>query len=285
MLRGELRVGPWRKTALLAALLVACLFFYASRPLPDHLDAGRAKAPRSPPQLSSALFPVGSNRFVRSLQGGPHSAFEFVLVHGGDRVRQNAEYWQPHFAFFTEHGWMQALDLLGHGDAKPGAADDAADVTQADQEAALAAVLAAPPAGHAKRVVVARSWGAAVLYGALATLPADAPVHAVVLIAPAVNPRTFAPVAWAAGLPTLIVWAHEDSTVPYVRARHVEKAFSKARLVTFRGVPAEPPSRAHMPEMERPEAFQAEVFALLTDLAAQARQFDWTTRAPDQHSP
>jgi len=196
---------------------------------------------------------------MQVLTGGTRSADKpvFVLIHGGHRQLQNAEFWRKHFGLLAELGQFFAVSCLGHGTSVPGPEDDKdTSLPQVEMLEKLVTehIFKGEKEGKRKVVVIGRSWGGSLTMELVSKHPDW--LDRLVLIAPAVQPNAvYRAPASVRQTPTLLCWAEQDPTVPFSRADALmdtrKGGFTKAQLVNFGAI------KTHIPEFDKPDVFQA----------------------------
>lgn len=217
------------------------------------------------PPVTDLNLALSEDRILHAVVGGVKDPL-LLLVHGADRRFQNARYWAPHYDWLARQGRFLAVDLLGHGGSRPGEADPLSNpVSVPDQVAALAALLRQETDAQRPAIAFGRSYGGRLVLELTRAHPEL--IRALVLIAPSVTSDFVDRLPPAVtSKPALIIWAADDPIIPPARyCEPLRRTFPAARfhgMGRLRPLAAEQ-WRAHTPEIERPQQFQAAVSEFL----------------------
>mmetsp|Transcript_39160 Transcript_39160/g.155264 ORF Transcript_39160/g.155264 Transcript_39160/m.155264 type:complete len:268 (-) Transcript_39160:3570-4373(-) len=160
---------------------------------------------------------------MRYITGGTAGSTKrtFILIHGGSKLQQNAEYWEPHFQFLSSFGQFYAVDCFGHGAStgSPSSEKDVAAIKQLISEQGI----------NDHIVFIARSAGGAKLMRLLEDADIAAKVDRLILIAPASVGPTTVPAA-VKDKKVLLFWAEKDPVISEQRADLVASSFDDVSI-------------------------------------------------------
>jgi pimeloyl-ACP methyl ester carboxylesterase len=193
----------------------------------------------------------------------------FLLVHGASKEHQNARHWEPHLSFFSGLGQVYAVDMLGHGESRPGS-NDKEKIGTPEQLDALEKLIKqeiglSDAEGHSKKlqlILIGRSYGGGVVLKLAKRLGGHQKVQGLVLIAPAVQDELVRDLPQdVLNIPTLFFWAKDDPFIAYTRYEGVCKnAFTRSSLQLWDQVaPPHESWRGHTPELVKVEEFQTKL--------------------------
>jgi pimeloyl-ACP methyl ester carboxylesterase len=166
--------------------------------------------------------------------------------------------------FFSKHGSIYAVDMLGHGDSEPGAKDDIQKVSPDEQVRALETLINEEKQKNSdtKFVLVGRSYGGTVVCK-LAKNLSPAQIKGLILIAPAAS-RDVVNELPKDAYPVLLVWARDDPILPFSHSEYFNH-FERLQTCFFDNIVTEEIKqkgeqwRGHSSENERPEEFHKKV--------------------------
>ncbi|MHA1414843.1 MAG: alpha/beta fold hydrolase [Candidatus Heimdallarchaeaceae archaeon] len=213
-------------------------------------------------EFTSHFLPFNENHSLHYLKIG-ESENAIILIHGGDRKFQNAQYWTPFFHDLSNSFTVFAIDLLGHGDSISGESlAQSQRVPIETQIEVLKKFSDKVLINYEKKIWVGRSYGANVVLHFTNKYP-EVVTH-LSLIAPAVSSTFVENLSdTVKNKPLMLFWAENDPIVPFANNHSFLKHFSDCKLVSAGTITCYETEkwRAHTPEMEKKDLFLSSFLA------------------------
>ena len=207
-------------------------------------------------KFTSHFLHLSENLSLHYLKLG-ESKDAIILIHGGDRKFQNAQYWTPLFHDLSNSFTVFAIDLLGHGSSVLGGSQVQSQRASIEiQIEALRKFNDKVLLNYEKKIWVGRSYGANVVLHFAHKYP-EIVTH-LSLIAPAVSSALVENICdLVKKKPLMLFWAENDPIVPFSNNHLFIKHFANCKLANAGVVSFSETEKwkAHTPEIEKKDLF------------------------------